>query len=171
MQVRAVFKETVNLGPIFGSKTTVKKVSQSEVYPDHDNWNAVWSKSETYQSMWLWSVVFVLALVTSRCPLEVLSVVLRFVSDSKSRCESTRSVKCVTWIFSIRGLAIRDAHVTHVVIFAKQCSRVKRRKIVTTRTASTDLHCLAGDNHSDNWASWPRLQSQLRNWQKFSQLR
>ena len=51
MQVRAVFKETVNLGPIFGSKTTVKKVSQSEVYPDHDNWNAVWSKSETYQSM------------------------------------------------------------------------------------------------------------------------
>lgn len=51
MQVRAVFKETVNLGPIFGSKTTIKKVSHSEVYPDYDNWNAAWSKSETYQSM------------------------------------------------------------------------------------------------------------------------
>jgi hypothetical protein len=51
MQVRAVFKNTVNLGPIFGSNTTAKKVSQSEVYPDHDNWQSAWSKSETYQSM------------------------------------------------------------------------------------------------------------------------
>jgi hypothetical protein len=46
-----VFKNTVNLGPIFGSNTTAKKVSQSEVYPDHDNWQSAWSKSETYQSM------------------------------------------------------------------------------------------------------------------------
>jgi hypothetical protein len=51
MQVRAVFKNTVNLGPIFGGKTTVKKVSQSEVYPDFDAWSSAWSKSESYQSM------------------------------------------------------------------------------------------------------------------------
>jgi len=51
MQVRAVFSKTVNLGSIFGSKTTIKGVPKSEVKPDYDAWSEAWSKSETYQSM------------------------------------------------------------------------------------------------------------------------
>jgi len=51
MEVRAVFKNTVNLGPIFHRKTTIKGVPKSEVKPDHDEWYKVWSKSETYTSM------------------------------------------------------------------------------------------------------------------------
>ena len=51
MEVRAVFKNTVNLGRIFGSKTTVKGVPKSEVKPDYENWLNVWTKSETYMSM------------------------------------------------------------------------------------------------------------------------
>lgn len=51
MSVRSVFKNTVNLGPIFGSKTTVKGVPKSEVKPDYENWLNVWTKSETYMSM------------------------------------------------------------------------------------------------------------------------
>jgi hypothetical protein len=51
MEVRAVFKNTVNLGPIFGSKTTVKGVPKSEVKPDHDTWYDAWSKSDTYMCM------------------------------------------------------------------------------------------------------------------------
>jgi hypothetical protein len=49
--VRAVFKNTVNLGPVFGSKTTIKGVPKSEVKPDHDAWYKAFSKSEFYASM------------------------------------------------------------------------------------------------------------------------
>lgn len=51
MEVRAVFKDTVNLGPIFHGKTTLKKVPKSEVTPDHDAWYKTWTRSETYMSM------------------------------------------------------------------------------------------------------------------------
>lgn len=51
MEVRAVFKNHVNLGPIFHSKTTIKKVPLTEVTEDRDAWYEAWSKSETYQSM------------------------------------------------------------------------------------------------------------------------
>lgn len=51
MEVRAVFKDTVNLGPIFHSKTTIKKVPRNEVTPDREGWHDAWSKSETYMSM------------------------------------------------------------------------------------------------------------------------
>lgn len=51
MRVTAVFKNTVNLGGIFSSKTSIKKVPLSEVFEDYDNWHAVWEKSETYASM------------------------------------------------------------------------------------------------------------------------
>lgn len=51
MEVRAVFKNTVNLGPIFHGKTTIKGVPKDEVKPDYENWLNVWTKSETYQSM------------------------------------------------------------------------------------------------------------------------
>ena len=51
MEVRAVFKDTVNLGSIFGSKTKYKGVPKSEVKPDYEAWLNVWTKSETYQSM------------------------------------------------------------------------------------------------------------------------
>jgi hypothetical protein len=51
MRVRAVFKNTVNLGSVFGSKTTIKGVPISEVKPDHDAWYANWQKSEAYQTM------------------------------------------------------------------------------------------------------------------------
>ncbi len=51
MEVRAIFKNTVNLGPIFYSRTTVKGVPIGEVKPDYDAWHKAWTKSETYQSM------------------------------------------------------------------------------------------------------------------------
>jgi hypothetical protein len=51
MSARAVFKNTVNLGPVFSSKTTIKGVPRNEVKPDHDAWYAAWSKSESYASM------------------------------------------------------------------------------------------------------------------------
>jgi hypothetical protein len=51
MEVRAVFKNTVNLGPIFHSRTTVKGVPISEVKPDYDAWHESWTKSETYMCM------------------------------------------------------------------------------------------------------------------------
>ncbi len=51
MEVRAVFKNTVNLGPIFGSKTKFKGVPIGEVKPDYEDWMNAWNKSEAYQSM------------------------------------------------------------------------------------------------------------------------
>jgi hypothetical protein len=51
MEVRAVFKNTVNLGPIFYSRTTVKGVARELVVPAYDEWHEYWSKSEAYQSM------------------------------------------------------------------------------------------------------------------------
>jgi hypothetical protein len=51
MKVTAKFKNSVNLGPIFGSKTTIKKVQLFEVFPDHQNWYNRWSESETYKCM------------------------------------------------------------------------------------------------------------------------
>jgi hypothetical protein len=53
MEVRAVFagKRTVNLGPIFHSKTKIKGVSVDEVYSDKDTWYEAWSQSESYQCM------------------------------------------------------------------------------------------------------------------------
>lgn len=51
MEVRTVFKNTVNLGPIFHGKTTIKGVPINEVTPDYDAWHEAWTKSETYQSM------------------------------------------------------------------------------------------------------------------------
>jgi hypothetical protein len=49
--VRAVFKTTVNLGSVFGSRTTVKGVPINEVKPDHDAWYQNWTQSETYKCM------------------------------------------------------------------------------------------------------------------------
>jgi hypothetical protein len=51
MEVKAKFKTHVNLGHIFHSKTTIKKVPLNEVYEDRGEWYENWSKSETYQSM------------------------------------------------------------------------------------------------------------------------
>ncbi len=51
MEVRAVFKDHVNLGPIFYGKTTIKKVPINEVKPDREAWHDSWVKSETYMSM------------------------------------------------------------------------------------------------------------------------
>jgi hypothetical protein len=51
MRVRAVFKDRVNLGHVFGGKTVEKNVPISEVTPDHENWLAAWEKTESYQSM------------------------------------------------------------------------------------------------------------------------
>lgn len=51
MEVRAVFKNTVNLGPIFGSKTKIKGVPKNEVKPDYEAWHEAWIKSEKYISM------------------------------------------------------------------------------------------------------------------------
>jgi hypothetical protein len=51
MEVRAVFKNTVNLGSIFGSKTKIKGVPKSDVKPDYEAWHEAWTKSETYASM------------------------------------------------------------------------------------------------------------------------
>lgn len=51
MRVMSVFKDTVNLTGVFGSKPTVKNVSKSEVTPDYDNWVKNWEKSETYKCM------------------------------------------------------------------------------------------------------------------------
>ena len=51
MEVRAVFKTTVNLGPIFQDRTTVKGVAINEVTPDYDGWHKEWTQSETYMSM------------------------------------------------------------------------------------------------------------------------
>ena len=51
MEVTARFNHHVNLGHIFQSKTTIKKVPLNEVFEDRDAWHAEWSKSESYQSM------------------------------------------------------------------------------------------------------------------------
>lgn len=51
MEVTAVFKNTVNLGPIFYGKTKYKGIPRTEVTPDHDAWYDSWSKSESYRCM------------------------------------------------------------------------------------------------------------------------
>ena len=50
-EVRAVFKNTVNLGAIHGNKTTHKSVPISEVQEDYQGWYDRWILSETYQCM------------------------------------------------------------------------------------------------------------------------
>jgi hypothetical protein len=50
-QVRAVYKNTVNLGRIHGNKTTVKSVPINEVREDYQGWYDLWSQSETYRCM------------------------------------------------------------------------------------------------------------------------
>jgi hypothetical protein len=50
-QVRAVFKNTVNLGRIHGNKTTLKSVPINEVREDYNGWYDLWSQSETYRCM------------------------------------------------------------------------------------------------------------------------
>ena len=50
-QVRAVYKNTVNLGRIHGNKTTVKSVPLNEVREDYQGWYDLWSQSETYRCM------------------------------------------------------------------------------------------------------------------------
>ena len=51
MEVRAVFKDTDNLGSVFGSKNTIKKVPRAEFKPDYDAWHDAWTKSDSYRSM------------------------------------------------------------------------------------------------------------------------
>ena len=51
MRVRAVFKDTVNLGQIWGDKTTLKKVPHSQVKEDYNGWYNNWTQSEQYQCM------------------------------------------------------------------------------------------------------------------------
>lgn len=51
MSVRAVFKNTVNLGRIHGSKTAIKGVPIEEVTEDYNGWYELWSQSETYRCM------------------------------------------------------------------------------------------------------------------------
>ena len=50
-EVRAVFKNTVNLGRIHGNKTTLKSVPINEVREDYQGWYDIWSQSETYRCM------------------------------------------------------------------------------------------------------------------------
>ena len=49
--VSAVFKNTVNLTSVFGSKPLHKKVDRASVKEDYDNWYKDWQQSERYQSM------------------------------------------------------------------------------------------------------------------------
>ncbi len=51
MRVRAVFKNTVNLGHVWGSKTIVKQVPHNQVKEDYQNWYNNWTQSEQYQCM------------------------------------------------------------------------------------------------------------------------
>ena len=44
-------KATVNLGAIFGGRIYAKRVPVADVTEDYDNWYAMWSRSEAYQSM------------------------------------------------------------------------------------------------------------------------
>jgi hypothetical protein len=50
-RVTARFKETVNLGAIFGGHIHHKKVSVFKCEEAHDEWYEKWTQSETYQSM------------------------------------------------------------------------------------------------------------------------
>jgi hypothetical protein len=50
-RVTARFKESVNLGAIFGGHIHHKKVPIADVEEAHDEWYALWQKSESYQSM------------------------------------------------------------------------------------------------------------------------
>ena len=54
-RVTAVFKDTVNVAPVFGGRGRfsgiIKNVPKDEIFEDHDNWYENWTKSETYQCM------------------------------------------------------------------------------------------------------------------------
>jgi hypothetical protein len=50
-RVKAAFKDTVNLGSVFGSKTTIKSVPRNQVIEDEADWYAKWQNSETYKCM------------------------------------------------------------------------------------------------------------------------
>jgi len=50
-RVTARYKDSVNLGSIFGSRVNHKRVPLSEVYEDEDMWYKHWQQSETYQCM------------------------------------------------------------------------------------------------------------------------
>jgi len=55
MRVTAVFKDSVNLGPIWGGRNgfsgIVKRVPLDQVREDEQAWQHHWESSETYQSM------------------------------------------------------------------------------------------------------------------------
>ena len=51
LRVTAKFKNSVNLGAIFGGKLYHKGVPLAEVTEAHDEWYAIWEQSETYKSM------------------------------------------------------------------------------------------------------------------------
>lgn len=50
-RVTAKFKETVNLGSIFGSQIYHRSVLLGDVTEAHDEWYEQWSQSETYKCM------------------------------------------------------------------------------------------------------------------------
>jgi len=50
-RVTAKFRDSVNLGSIFGSRVIHKRVPLSEVYEDEDAWYKNWQQSETYRCM------------------------------------------------------------------------------------------------------------------------
>jgi hypothetical protein len=49
-RVRAAFKDTLNLGNVFGSKTLFK-VNRVDVKEDEDAWYKKWHESESYKCM------------------------------------------------------------------------------------------------------------------------
>ena len=55
MKVTALFKNTVNLGPIWGGRNgfsgIIKGVPLNSVREDSEAWRKNWERSETYQSM------------------------------------------------------------------------------------------------------------------------
>ena len=55
MKVTALFKDSVNLGPVWGGRNgfsgIVKGVPLSSVREDGEAWRKNWERSETYQSM------------------------------------------------------------------------------------------------------------------------
>lgn len=50
-RVRAAFKHTVNLGPVFGNGMSHKKVPIDQVREAYDEFYSYWSKSESYMCM------------------------------------------------------------------------------------------------------------------------
>ena len=55
MRVTALFKDHVNLGPIFGGRGRwsgiVKNVPFSQIVEDEETWTKYWVNSETYRCM------------------------------------------------------------------------------------------------------------------------